>query len=294
MQHEESRNFARDEVRKAVIPAYMGLIKQIDDHLGRLLAFLEERGLMDDTLIVVTSDHGDYLGDHWLGEKELFHEESVRIPLIVYDPDAAADTTRGTVDDRLVEAIDLAPTFVEAAGGDRAGPHPRGPFAAGADSRRSRRDWRDARVSECDYAFRKARQHARARTGRIPRLHAAHRSLEIHRIRRFPSATFRPGGRSAGTMRPWIGPRARGRAAASSTSVCSTGCETGRCGPPSPTKRSNSVPIRTSCAATSSAFGSRGRRAIRSSYRSVQKDTAVLVSDRSVGICRADATAIER
>jgi arylsulfatase A-like enzyme len=94
----------------------MGLVKQIDDHLGRLFAHLEASGRMDDTMIVFTSDHGDYLGDHWLGEKELFHEPSIRVPLIVYDPDAAADATRGTVDNGFVEAIDLVPSFLEAAG----------------------------------------------------------------------------------------------------------------------------------------------------------------------------------
>ena len=105
MHNEDSQNFQRDEVRETVIPAYMGLVKQIDDHIGRLSAFLKEQGRYDDTLIVFTSDHGDYLGDHWLGEKDLFHEESVRIPLIVRDPDGAADTTRGQRDARLVEAI---------------------------------------------------------------------------------------------------------------------------------------------------------------------------------------------
>ncbi len=163
MQHEESRNFAREEVRKAVIPAYMGLIKQFDDHLGRLFSFLEERSLMDDTLLVVTSDHGDYLGDHWLGEKELFHEESVRIPLIVCDPDAAADKTRGSVDDRFVEAIDLAPTFVDAVGGSVPAHILEGqsllPLLRGEAV-----GWRDVAVSECDYAFRKARQIL----GRVP------------------------------------------------------------------------------------------------------------------------------
>jgi arylsulfatase A-like enzyme len=157
MQHEESVNFARDEVRRAVIPAYMGLIAQVDDHLGRLWRFLEERGLFENTMIVVTSDHGDYLGDHWLGEKELFHEESVRIPLIVYDPCAPADTTRGTVSDKLVEAIDLAPTFVEAVGGEPAAHILEGrsllPLLRGGQGAA----WRDAVFSECDYAFRKAR-----------------------------------------------------------------------------------------------------------------------------------------
>src|SRR5690606_25555854 len=66
------RTFSRDEVRARVIPAYMGLIKQIDDQMGRLFAFMEERGLFENTMVVFTSDHGDYLGDHWMGEKDLF------------------------------------------------------------------------------------------------------------------------------------------------------------------------------------------------------------------------------
>jgi len=91
----------------------MGLIKQIDDQMGVLMQFLAQRGLLDTTMIVFTSDHGDYLGDHWMGEKDLFHDQSARIPLIVIDPSTAADRTRGTVCDALVEAIDLAPTFVD-------------------------------------------------------------------------------------------------------------------------------------------------------------------------------------
>src|SRR4029079_17218360 len=108
-----SRNMARDEAREKVIPTYMGLIKQIHDQMGVLMAFLEARGLLDTTMIVFTSDHGDYLGDHWMGEKDLFHAQSAKIPLIVIDPSSAADSTRGTVSDALVEAIDLAPTFID-------------------------------------------------------------------------------------------------------------------------------------------------------------------------------------
>jgi arylsulfatase A-like enzyme len=113
-----ARTFSRDEVRAQVVPVYMGLIKQIDDQLGRLFRFMEEAGRLADTMIVFTSDHGDYLGDHWLGEKDLFHEPSARIPLIVCDPSPEADKTRGTVCDALVEAIDLVPTFLEALGAD--------------------------------------------------------------------------------------------------------------------------------------------------------------------------------
>ncbi|MDX5401753.1 MAG: sulfatase-like hydrolase/transferase, partial [Rhodobacterales bacterium] len=112
------RGFSRDEVREKAIPAYMGLIKQCDDQMGRLFAFLEEAGRMQDTMIVITSDHGDYLGDHWLGEKDMFHDCSVKVPLIVYDPSPAADATRGTTCDALVEAIDLTATFIDFAGGE--------------------------------------------------------------------------------------------------------------------------------------------------------------------------------
>jgi arylsulfatase A-like enzyme len=115
--HRYSHAFSRDDVRETVIPAYMGLITQIDDQIGRLMRYLEDSGQMQETLIVFTSDHGDYMGDHWLGEKELFHDASARIPLIVVDPSADADATRGSVSPHLTEAIDLAPTFVEFLGG---------------------------------------------------------------------------------------------------------------------------------------------------------------------------------
>ncbi len=118
MEHRVSKSFARDEVRTNVIPVYMGLIKQIDDQMGRLFSFLEERGIAGSTMIVMTSDHGDYLGDHWMGEKDLFHDCSAKIPLIIYDPTAEADATRGTVCDELVESIDLVPTFYSWLGGD--------------------------------------------------------------------------------------------------------------------------------------------------------------------------------
>ena len=113
-----SRAFSRDDVRDKVLRAYMGLIRQCDDQLGLLLDWLQETGRMEDTMIVLTSDHGDYLGDHWMGEKTFFHDAAIKVPLIVYDPSEAADCTRGTASDALVESIDLLPTFVEVAGRD--------------------------------------------------------------------------------------------------------------------------------------------------------------------------------
>ena len=110
------RSFARDNVREHVIPAYMGLIKQLDDNLGRLFAWMDEKGLSDNTIIAFTSDHGDYMGDHWLGDKDFYHEMAVKVPLIIADPRPQADRSRGSVSDALVEMIDLAPTFMNALG----------------------------------------------------------------------------------------------------------------------------------------------------------------------------------
>ena len=108
------RSFARDHVREHVIPAYMGLIKQLDDNLGRLFAWMDEKGLSQNTIIAFTSHHGDYMGDHWMGDKDFYHEMAVKVPLIIADPRPEADPTRGRVSDALVEMIDLAPTFMNA------------------------------------------------------------------------------------------------------------------------------------------------------------------------------------
>ena len=158
MAHEESVNFSREEVRETVIPTYMGLISQFDHHLGRVLAQLDKRGLAENTIVIVTSDHGDYLGDHWLGEKDLFHEEVVRIPLIIVDPRGSGDATRGAQIGALTESIDLAPTFLDWAGGE---PEPHRlegrsltPLITGSDGD----TWRDAVFCDSDFSLRHARR----------------------------------------------------------------------------------------------------------------------------------------
>ncbi len=155
MEHRVGKTFAREEVRAEVIPVYMGLIKQIDDQMGVLFAFLKTRGLFDNTLIVFTSDHGDYLGDHWLGEKDLFHEPSVKIPLIVVDPRVEADCARGTVCGELVESIDLAPTFLDCLGRDPALESHRleGRSLKSFLSGKTPEGWRRFAISEYDYSM---------------------------------------------------------------------------------------------------------------------------------------------
>lgn len=165
MQHEEAINFSREDVRLNTIPAYMGLISEIDDHMGRLMDFLDKSGRLEDTMIVFTSDHGDYLGDHWLGEKELFHEEAVRLPMIVIDPDKKADPTRGSTCDLLVESIDLLPTFTQALAGETHDHVLQGRSLLPLLRDQEREPWRTYVVSEMDYAFRAAR-HLREQTPR--------------------------------------------------------------------------------------------------------------------------------
>ncbi|WP_425407221.1 alkaline phosphatase family protein [Hwanghaeella sp.] len=154
MRHDESVNFAEQVVRDRVVPTYMGLVQQLDDALGRLFTELEKLGRWDDTLVVFTADHGDYLGDHWLGEKELFHDSSSKIPMIVAGP----GLQKGLESDHLVEAIDLVPTFIDALGGEVPAHELDGrslmPLLRGEDPA----EWRDIAVAELDYAVREARR----------------------------------------------------------------------------------------------------------------------------------------
>jgi len=153
-----SKNWSLPNARETVVPAYMGLVRQIDDELGRLISHLRERGQLDSTLIALTADHGDYLGDHWLGEKDLFHDAVAKVPLIVVDPRSAANGTRGSSSNALVEAIDLIPTFVAAAGASVPEHRLEGrsleallhePMHESAPATPS--NWRHTAFSECDY-----------------------------------------------------------------------------------------------------------------------------------------------
>lgn len=157
MQHDESVLFAREEVRANVIPTYMGLISQIDHHLGRLFAFLRDQGIADDTVVIFTSDHGDYLGDHWLGEKDLYHEEIVRIPLVIHDPRAPAGKTRGSQCQTLVESIDLLPTMLDWAGGTALPERLEGRSLYALLAGDEASDWRDAVFADGCFGLRNAR-----------------------------------------------------------------------------------------------------------------------------------------
>lgn len=95
---------------------YYGMISEVDAQIGRLIHYLKQTGVYDDTLIIFTSDHGDHLGDHWMFSKYSYFEQSFHIPLIVHDPTSGASHARGSVVDAFTESIDIMPTILEGIG----------------------------------------------------------------------------------------------------------------------------------------------------------------------------------
>jgi len=86
----------------------------VDDSLGRIVAILERKGVLNDTVIVFTSDHGYFYGEHGLNEeRRLAYEETIRIPLVVRYPPL---TTAGSTPPEMALSIDIAPTLLEVAG----------------------------------------------------------------------------------------------------------------------------------------------------------------------------------
>jgi arylsulfatase A-like enzyme len=90
---------------------YFGMVSEVDHQLGRVVEHLRSAGALDDTLVVVTSDHGEQLGDHGLIWKLGFFEESYRIPCIVRHPGRPG--TVGRVVTEYTEGIDILPTLAE-------------------------------------------------------------------------------------------------------------------------------------------------------------------------------------
>lgn len=106
------------EVIKEARAAYYGLITQIDYNMGRIFSALQDLDLFRDTLIIYTSDHGEYLGDHNTGGKFFFHDPSARVPFVVRMPKSWDNRMHGTKVETPVTLADILPTLVSAAGGD--------------------------------------------------------------------------------------------------------------------------------------------------------------------------------
>ena len=93
--------------------AYYGAIAYIDDQLGRLMPALRSAGLADDTIVILTSDHGEMLGERGLWYKMSFFEGASRVPLVIASPGRFAPRRVAS----SVSLIDLMPTLVDISGG---------------------------------------------------------------------------------------------------------------------------------------------------------------------------------
>ncbi|NOZ20809.1 MAG: sulfatase-like hydrolase/transferase [Planctomycetes bacterium] len=104
--------FADEEAGR--IRVYAAMVALMDHHIGRVLAALDELGIADNTLVLFTSDHGDYLGEHFIWSKGPCHYDGcLRVPMIARWPGASPSGQRT---DALVSNVDIAPTFLDAAG----------------------------------------------------------------------------------------------------------------------------------------------------------------------------------
>ena len=90
---------------------YMRVIHSVDRNVGRVIEYLRQHGLLDNTMIVYTSDQGFYMGEHGWFDKRFMYEESFRTPLLVYYPGGKHGVVK-----EMVQNIDYAPTFLDVAG----------------------------------------------------------------------------------------------------------------------------------------------------------------------------------
>jgi arylsulfatase A-like enzyme len=91
---------------------YLACVQGVDDSMGKVLDFLDESGLADDTVVIYTTDNGWYLGDLGLYDKRFMYEPGLRVPLLARGPGIRP----GITPDAFVANIDLAPTFLDLAG----------------------------------------------------------------------------------------------------------------------------------------------------------------------------------
>ena len=92
---------------------YLACIASVDENVGRVLDYLDENGLSENTIVVYTSDQGFYLGEHGWFDKRFIYEESFRTPLLIRWPEKIEP---GSATDEMVQNLDFAQTFLEAAG----------------------------------------------------------------------------------------------------------------------------------------------------------------------------------
>ena len=134
---------------QALRAVYLGLAAEVDAHVGRVLDWLDASGRAGDTLVVLSSDHGEMLGDHWGWGKSHIFEPAWKVPLILRDPDRPDGA--GRVVEAFTSHVDLAPTLLDWLGLEVPAAMDGAsllPLLAGGTPP----GWRDHVVSELDFA----------------------------------------------------------------------------------------------------------------------------------------------
>jgi len=113
----DNPNISEEELTRAMyqeyIKGYYRLVKSLDDNVGRVLEYLDESGLAENTLVIYTSDQGFSLGEHGMYNKQWMYEPALHQPLLVRYP---KNVEAGTVHESMVNHVDLAPTLLDFAG----------------------------------------------------------------------------------------------------------------------------------------------------------------------------------
>lgn len=108
----------REDKLREFLAGYFGEVKLIDDSLGRIIKKLEDKGLLDNTVIVFSTDHGEYGGEHGLQHKNMIYETAYRIPMVIHWPKGIEAGTRV---DNVLDTVDFQPTILGLMGVDAYG-----------------------------------------------------------------------------------------------------------------------------------------------------------------------------
>jgi arylsulfatase A-like enzyme len=138
-----------DDTVQTLRALYLGLATEVDHHIGRVMQWLKDSGQLDSTMVVITADHGEMLGDHHVWGKMSVYDAAYRTPLVIRLPNGAAQAGRQVT--AMTESIDITPTILEWVGQD---------VPAAMDGRSLMpllrgdipEDWRSHTFSELDFA----------------------------------------------------------------------------------------------------------------------------------------------
>ena len=107
-----------DDLSRRLLHAYYACVSYVDAQIGRMVAAIEEKGLRDNTIIIIWGDHGWHLGEHGIWGKATNYEIGTRVPLLIWTPDM---NSRGNKTNALVELVDIYPSLCDLAGLDQPG-----------------------------------------------------------------------------------------------------------------------------------------------------------------------------